>query len=327
MQLAITKAWRYQLLTYPNPAVGATVVKNNQVLSVEAHKTAGEAHAEVLALRSAYLKQYPNSQLKEIYSSVDIHHFLSSKHNDFFVDCEIYVTLEPCNHRGKTPACAMLLESIKIKKVYIGTLDPNKKATGGLQRLKYAKIDVELGIEKKSTDKLLYPFRKWNKDRFLFFKMAMREDGSIDGGYITTKDSLSLVHKIRTKIDLMVIGGQTVRTDRPTLDARFAIKNISPDILIYSKQKEFDKTIPLFNIKNREVLISDKLQISNKNFVMVEGGYNMLNIVKDSIDCLVVFISHKVKSDIKFDFKKLGFQIIHRYNINSDDEILFLEQL
>ena len=323
MKLAINKAWKYQLLTYPNPAVGATVVKNNKVLSVEAHKKSGDSHAEVLALRSAYLTQYPESELKYINNSKDIHNFLLNEHKDFFKNCEIYVTLEPCNHIGKTPACAMLLESIQISKVYIGTLDPNNKATGGLQRLQNANIETTIDVCKELTDELLFPFRKWNQESFKFFKLAMREDGSVDGGYITTKDSLKLVHEIRTKLDLMVIGGQTVRDDRPTLDSRYATINKPADILIYSNKNSFDNTIPLFSIKNRDVSISNKLELNNKNFVMIEGGYNLLESIKDKIDYLVVFISHKIKAKKYFNIEDLGFKKVYSYNINEFDEMVF----
>ena len=64
MKLAIDEAWKYQLLTYPNPAVGCVVVKDGKLLSIEAQKEAGEAHAEVNALKAAYLKEFPNSVLK-----------------------------------------------------------------------------------------------------------------------------------------------------------------------------------------------------------------------------------------------------------------------
>ena len=327
MKSAIDEAWKYQLLTYPNPAVGATVVQNNIILSIEAHKEAGLPHAEVNALKSAYLTAYPNSPLKDLSSSHDIHDFLISNHNDFFKTCEIYVTLEPCNHIGKTPACAMLLESIGIKKVYIGTLDPNDNASGGLQRLQDANIEVEVGICKEQTDELLYPFIKWQQDKFIFFKLAMREDGSVTGGYITSKDSLTLVHEIRTKLDLMVMGGNTIRTDRPTLDARFAQKNKAPDILIYSNQKKFDDTIALFDIKNRSVNISDDLKlIENKKFIMIEGGYELLDSLKNMCDYLVLFISHKQKFKIKFDINSLGYSKVYAYNINKDDEIIFLKK-
>lgn len=64
MSLAISKAWDYQLLTFPNPAVGAVVVKNGEILSVQAHECAGKAHAEVLALKYAYIKKKPNKCVK-----------------------------------------------------------------------------------------------------------------------------------------------------------------------------------------------------------------------------------------------------------------------
>ena len=327
LQLAIKEAWKYQFLTYPNPAVGATVVKNGQVLAVEAHKEAGLPHAEVNALKSAYLSKYSNSKINNLKKSNDIHNFLIENHNNFFKDCEIYVTLEPCNHIGKTPACAMLVESIGIKKVYIGILDPNNEASGGKQRLENANIEVEV-FNDKNTNNLLFPFIKWKQNNFKFFKMAMREDGSISGGYITTQDSLNLVHEIRTKIDLMVIGGKTVRVDRPTLDSRFSHKKISPDILIYSKSKNIDKTIPLFSVKHREATISNNLDIlNNKNFIMIEGGYNLLENMKDKIHCLMLFISHKTKAKEQFDIEILGFKKVYSYMLNEFDEIVFLFKL
>lgn len=326
MQLAIDKAWRYQLLSYPNPAVGATVVRDDKVLSTEAHKVAGKAHAEVLALKEAYLTKYKDSPLKNMEDSHLIHEYLSNNHNDFFKTCEIYVTLEPCNHIGKTPACAMLLKAVGIKKVYIGTLDPNHKASGGVKRLQDANIEVEIGLLKNQTDELLYPFTKWQKNNFIFFKMAMREDGSVDGGYITSQDSLNLVHEIRTKLDLLVIGGETIRVDRPTLDSRFAKINKPSDILIYSRDNTLDKTIPLFNVKNRDVKISNKLDLDPYNFVMIEGGYNMLESIKDKIDYIIIFISHKQKKQKKFDLGSLGFKKIFSYDINKFDEIVFLKK-
>jgi diaminohydroxyphosphoribosylaminopyrimidine deaminase/5-amino-6-(5-phosphoribosylamino)uracil reductase len=328
MNLAIREAWKYQLLTYPNPAVGATVVKNKNVLSVAAHKEAGKAHAEVLALQLAYLITFPKSSLKDLVTSQEIHDFLIMNHNNFFTECEIYVTLEPCNHIGKTPSCAMLLEAIKIKKVYIGTLDPNKKASGGHQRLLNSKIKVETGICKNQTDNLLYPFLKFQSGHFSFFKIAMREDGSVDGGYITTQDSLNLVHEIRTKVELMVIGGNTVRIDRPTLDSRFSITQKAPDILILSKYKDFDKTINLFNIENRKVTISDSLNlIKTKNFVMIEGGYDLFTKIENSLDYIMLFVSHKKRKEKKFDIKKFNFEIVYSYYLNQHDEVIFLKKI
>lgn len=295
MLQAIDEAWKYQFLTYPNPAVGACVVKDKEAISVGAHIQAGTPHAEVNAIKQAYQKLSFSQKLEELENSHDIHNYIIQNHNGIFEDCEIYVTLEPCNHVGKTPACANLLKECGFKKVYIGSVDPNGEATGGITTLKNAGIDIEIGIEKEACDNLLFPFRKWLDGSFRFFKIAMREDGSIDGGYITSKDSLTLVHEIRTHLDLLIIGGETVRVDRPTLDARFAKINKPSDILIYSNQKTFDKDIPLFSVENRQVFIDNDLDKYEQKFSMIEGGYTLLKHLKDEIDMLMVFISHKEK--------------------------------
>lgn len=322
---AINEAWRYQFLTYPNPAVGACIVLDNKIIALEAHIQAGEAHAEVNAIKSAFLKINPNSKLKNINSSKDIHEYIINNHNNIFNSCEIYVTLEPCNHIGKTPACANILKVIKPKKVYIATLDTNKSASGGYETLKNCNIDVQIGLCKKEADDLLYCFTLWQKDKFRFFKLAMREDGSVDGGYITSQDSLNLVHEIRSKLDLLIIGGNTVRIDRPTLDSRYSKINKPSDILIYSKNTNFDKTIPLFSIKNREVNISNNINNINKNFQMIEGGLSLLKTLKNDIDMLMLFVSHKQKAKNNFNISEFGFKIIHSYMINEFDEIIFLK--
>jgi len=326
MQLATKEAWRYQLLTYPNPAVGACIVKNNKILSIGVHKKSGDIHAEVDAIKKAYLQSYPDSSLRYLYTALEIHIHLIKYHNNFFENCNIFITLEPCNHIGKTPSCANLIKELKLKKVVIGVLDDNKIASGGYKKLKENQIKTDINICKKDASGLIFPFKKWQKNNFVFFKIAMREDGSIDNGYITTKDSLNLVHNIRTKIDLLVIGGQTVRTDRPTLDSRFASQNKNPNILIYSKQKDFDKTIPLFNVSNRDIAISDNLKIlDDYNFVMIEGGYRLLKSVKNKIDMLMLFVSHKKKYRNKFDYKTLGFKKLYSYYLNQFDEIIYLK--
>jgi diaminohydroxyphosphoribosylaminopyrimidine deaminase/5-amino-6-(5-phosphoribosylamino)uracil reductase len=323
MQKAIDIAWRYQFLTYPNPAVGACVVRDNEILSTEAHREAGLPHAEVNALKIAYLTAYPNSPLQNFKESFEIHNFLIEHHNNFFKDCEIFVTLEPCNHTGRTPACANLLQEVGFKKVYIGSLDPNNLASGGCETLQKSGVDVEVGILKEECDNLLFPFFKWHNDKFRFFKLAIRADGSCDGGYITSQDSLNLVHKIRTKLDLLIIGGNTVRIDRPTLDSRFVDGGKASDILIFSKQKEFDTTIPLFNIPNRKVLIGDNLEEFDINFSMIEGGLSLLETLKNEIDMLMLFISYKNSKVSQFDVTKYGFIKVHSYFVNQFDEIIF----
>ncbi|WP_236618731.1 bifunctional diaminohydroxyphosphoribosylaminopyrimidine deaminase/5-amino-6-(5-phosphoribosylamino)uracil reductase RibD [Lebetimonas sp. JH292] len=250
----MNEAWKYQLLTYPNPAVGCAVLIKNQIFT-DVHKKAGEPHAEVNALFKAFSFFQKTPKLK---TAKEIHEFLIKNHNNFFNDAQIYVTLEPCSHIGKTPSCANLISILKPKKVTIGWLDPIIEHSGGAEMLKNRGIEVRVVNDKRCFD-LIEPFIKWNKDKFIFFKLAQSLNGVITGGYISSESSLKWVHQIRDKIDLLVIGGNTVRIDRPTLDSR-RVNGKAPDVLIYSKQKEFDKTIPLFNISGRKVFIEDNLE-------------------------------------------------------------------
>jgi len=325
MKLALDEAWKYQLLTYPNPAVGCVVVKKGEILSIEAHKQAGSAHAEVNALKAAYLKKYPNDLLKTKSNSFDIHEYLIKNHNGFFEDCEVYVTLEPCNHVGKTPACANLLKEIKPKRVIIAHEDINKEASGGIETLKSANIDITLDCMRKEAYKLLYPFIKWTQGTFVFYKMAQTLNGSIDGS-ISSNQAKAYVHTLRDKIDLMLIGGNTVRTDRPTLDARFIVGR-APNIMIYSKNKIFDKNIPLFNIPNRDVIISDDLfKLLDYKFVMVEGVYKLLDLLKERIDYIVLLISPKIRSGLNaLNEIDIDFEIIHE-NYIGEEKIVYLKR-
>ena len=327
MSLALDEAWKYQFLTYPNPAVGCVVVKNSsEILAIEAHKASGQPHAEVNALKAAFLKNHKNSLLKTLKSSSDIHDFLIKNHNDFFNDCTIYVTLEPCNHLGKTPPCSKLLSTIKPKRVVIAHEDINKVAKGGYESLKAKDIDVHIGCMKKQAYDLLYPFIKYSSGTFLFYKMAQTINGSIDGN-ISSNVVKAYVHTLRDKIDLMLIGGNTVRNDRPTLDARYIAGN-APDIMIYSKSKLFDTNIPLFKIPNRKVFISDDLyKILDYNFVMVEGTYNLLDKLKHKLDFIVLLISPKVRNGQNaLNELDIDFEIVHE-NYIGKEKIVYLKRV
>ena len=308
LDLAINEAWKYQFLTYPNPAVGASLIVNNK-LFVSAHNKAGEAHAEVNVLWEAFRAFHKTPNLK---TSSEIHEYLIKNHNNFFNDAVMAVTLEPCSHIGKTPSCANLLKILKPKKVSIGWFDPISSHSGGVEILKNAGIEVKVVNDKRCFD-LIEPFIKWNKKRFIFFKLAQTLNGVITGGYISSEASLEWVHQIRDKIDLLVIGGNTVRIDRPTLDTR-RINGKNPDILIYSKHKNFDKTIPIFNVPGRKVFIRDNLDLLEKyNFIMVEGGEKLYNEIKNFVDWKVFIISPKINS-------------LENFKSNDDIEVLHVEK-
>jgi len=326
MKLAIDEAWKYQFLTYPNPAVGCVVVKGeSEILSIEAHKEAGMPHAEVNALKAAYLKYYPNDLLKIISDPFKIHKYLIKNHNGFFNDCTVFVTLEPCNHIGKTPSCANLIKELKPKKVVIAYEDLNKDASGGCETLKSSNIDIELGYMRKEAHELLYPFLKWNSGTFIFYKMAQTLNGCIDGS-ISSNQAKAYVHSLRHNIDLMLIGGNTVRNDKPTLDARFIAGN-APDVMIYSKNKIFDKKIPLFHVPNRKVFISDDLfKLLDYKFIMVEGTYNLLDSLKEKLDYIVLIINPKIRKGVNaLNDLDIDFEIVHE-NYIGEEKLVFLKR-
>ncbi|AZV47216.1 bifunctional diaminohydroxyphosphoribosylaminopyrimidine deaminase/5-amino-6-(5-phosphoribosylamino)uracil reductase RibD [Nautilia sp. PV-1] len=312
--LIINEAWKYQFLTYPNPAVGAAVIVNNQIFT-GVHKKAGEPHAEVNALWKAFRAFHKTPELK---TSHEIHEFLLQNHKGFFNNANVFVTLEPCSHIGKTPSCANLLKHLKPKSVNIGWPDPVKGHGGGAEILKNAGIDVEILNDKRCFD-LIEPFIKWQK-RFVFYKLALTMNGVITGGYISSDKSLNWVHQVRDKIDLLVIGGNTVRIDRPTLDAR-RINGKAPDVLIYSKNDGIERDIPLFNVKNRKVFIEETLEKMNDyKFIMIEGGERLYNEIKHTVDWKVFIVSPKFAN--RFNFRSEDeFEILHTNR--SDDLIIF----
>jgi diaminohydroxyphosphoribosylaminopyrimidine deaminase/5-amino-6-(5-phosphoribosylamino)uracil reductase len=173
----------------------------------------------------------------------------------------------------------------------------------------------------KECAELLKPFRLWSKDRFVFFKWAQRLNGTFDDGVISSKDSRRLVHAMRDVCDLLVIGGNTVRVDRPTLDAR-DVNGKAPDILIYSKQKNFDKTIPLFSVKNRTVFIEDKLsKLSEYKNIMIEGGLKMFELTHEVVDSYLCFVAPSFGGTDGFKNIKDKFEIL---NIQKDKKDIIM---
>lgn len=297
MQLALNKAWEYQGLTYPNPAVGAAITFNGKLLAVEAHQKAGTSHAEVLALLKAY-EILSNSTIDfDPQDSHKAHRFLLSLAENFFCDCTIYVTLEPCSHQGKTPSCASLLENLSLQRVVIGMKDPIEGHDGGMKSLENASV----GLLQEKCQALLEPFMIWQKRAFVLFKLAQTSNARIasseNDGYLSCEASLKHVHQLREVCDTLLIGGNTVRIDRPTLDCRFT-QGKAPNVIIYTQEDNFERDIPLFSVKNREVKISDDLTFLEKpSFVLVEGGEGMINALKEKIDWLLIYQTPKLSTN------------------------------
>ncbi|MDD3598074.1 bifunctional diaminohydroxyphosphoribosylaminopyrimidine deaminase/5-amino-6-(5-phosphoribosylamino)uracil reductase RibD [Sulfuricurvum sp.] len=295
MTHAFNAAWEYQLLTFPNPAVGAVCMSDNgTVISVGAHKRSGGPHAEVYALRDAYTLLSGDTSIGGCDDSHRIHDYLRTHHNGIFHLISMAVTLEPCSHSGKTPSCALLIRDLGIKRVYISAKDPNPAAAGGAGILNDAGVECIFGVLEEEGQKLLEPFLQWQHTPFVFFKWAQRLDGTVDNGVISSAMSREHVHALRERCDLIVVGGNTVRCDRPTLDARL-VGGKAPDVLIYSHADTFDRTIPLFHVPDRNVFIDSSFEkLRGYSLVMIEGGGAMMEATAEFCDWYLCYIAPKI---------------------------------
>ncbi|KAA6225142.1 bifunctional diaminohydroxyphosphoribosylaminopyrimidine deaminase/5-amino-6-(5-phosphoribosylamino)uracil reductase RibD [Campylobacter sp. LR264d] len=288
MQLALDEAWKYQFLTYPNPAVGCVILdKNKQILSIKAHEKAGCEHAELNAIKTALQNLNPKLIIPNEPNLA--HEFICKNHNNLLKDALAFVTLEPCNHQGKTPPCARLFAKLKFKKVFIGTKDENDLASGGALFLKQNGVKVQMGILENKAKELIKPFLKWQNGTFKLFKLALSMNGSMLGKIVSNELSRTYAHKIRSVIDILAIGGQTIRKDRPILDSRLCSSK-APNLCIFSKQNldSFDKEIPLFKVKERKIYTQLP---KNTKFIMYEGGENFFKTFKDEMDMFLIFQS------------------------------------
>lgn len=201
MRLAMQLAGNAIGRTSPNPLVGAVIVKDNQVVGCGWHRKAGTPHAEVHALNQA---------------------------GELAQGADVYVTLEPCAHYGKTPPCSKALVEAKVKNVYGGLLDVNPKVAGkGFKILEDAGIHVEYGFLQDELRKQNEVFFKWieHKKPFIVLKAAMTLDGKIatatgQSKWITNETSRAYGYKLRDIYDGIMVGINTVIEDNPMLTAR-----------------------------------------------------------------------------------------------------------
>lgn len=190
-----------------------------------------------------------------------------------------------------------MLKELGFIEVIIGSHDENKIASGGANLLQSAGVKVKFGILKERCDKLLEPFLAYQNGGFSFLKIAISKNGVASGGIITNELSRTHVHKLRSVIDALVIGGNTVRTDRPKLDSRL-VGSKNPDVIIYSRSDKFDETIPLFSVPYRKVSMQKELNL--KGLSMFEGAGEFLRLAKEgklaNVKWLLIYQSPNFKN-------------------------------
>ncbi len=264
MQEAINEALKADPnKVYPNPMVGCVIVLNDKIIGRGYHKAFGTKHAEVNAIESL------EAPVK---------------------DADLYVTLEPCAHFGNNPPCVdAIIKSKMFKKVIIAVADPNKKAMGGIDKLKKANIEVECGdsqIKAKKINQRFFTFFE-NKRPYIILKYARTQDGFIahsDGSskWITEEDARRDVHLTRSGCDGILVGRNTIEQDNPSLDSHglgkdpriviLSSKPLSSSLKVSKKNplvfQTLNKKLPENNIK----IVLDNLFKENVQSLLVEGG-------------------------------------------------------
>ena len=221
--------------TSPNPLVGAVVVQDGKIVGEGFHPRAGEPHAEVFALRAA---------------------------GELARGSTIYVSLEPCNHYGRTPPCSEGLINAGVSKVVVGMVDPNPLvAGGGIARLRAAGIEVVVGVEEAACQRLNEGFihRILYQRPLGILKYAMTLDGKIattagHSAWVTSEDARSEVHQLRAACDAVIVGGNTVRQDNPYLTSHQVAAH-NPLRVVMSRTLNLPEQARLWDIQEAPTLV------------------------------------------------------------------------
>ena len=229
MKMALRLARRARERTWPNPMVGAVVVKNGRVLGQGYHRRAGQPHAEALALERAG-KAARGSDL--------------------------YVTLEPCHRHGRTGPCSELIHRAGIRRVFVGTLDPNPREQGrGIATLLRMGIKVETGLLAEECRNLneVYNVFIGGKRPFVHMKAAASLDGRIAAGsgdarWISSKLARVHAHRLRSRSQAVMVGAGTVRKDDPRLDVRH-LRGRNPAVVLLDPRLSVKPRANIFRVE------------------------------------------------------------------------------
>jgi len=258
MNLAINLARGQDGLTGLNPSVGCVIEKNNSIISTGFTSINGRPHAEYNALNK----------------------------NINFKGSNIYLTLEPCSHFGKTPPCTNLIKKKKIKKVYYAINDIDKRSQNKSQKiLGLNKIIVKKNLLKKRGKNFYESYFNQKNDKYPIIdaKIAVSKDFftiNKKDKWITNRFSRNVVHFLRTQYDCILTTSKTVNNDNALLDCRIkGLEKKSPNIAIIDRKFQIDKSLELFKKKlNRKIIIftyKDKNEkkiknLKNKKIIVIQ---------------------------------------------------------
>ena len=276
MRAALAEAGRGSGRTSPNPAVGALLVRETgdgpQVIGSGWHRKAGLPHAEIEALRSLASPALAQG-------------------------ATLYVTLEPCSTHGRTPPCVEAILQAGIRRVVIGTLDPNPAHAGrAVGILEAAGVEVRCGVLEAECRRLNRAFNKWIVTRmpWVIAKAGLSLDGRISRPpdaprWITNAASRADTHRMRARVDAILVGGGTLRADNPQLTVRGLPPGEEPRQpwrVIVSRSGELPAAATVFTDAHRERTlvftgrtlreVLEELGAREVTSVLIEGGMRIL---------------------------------------------------
>lgn len=271
MSLALEQARLGIGLTSPNPAVGAVIVSEGELIGQGYHHKAGQPHAEIEALRDAQARAPERIR-----------------------GATIYVTLEPCSTQGRTGPCTQAIQEAGIARVVWGAQDPNPSHVGRAQQLlESAGISVSHGVLETECQEILRPFAKWITTGlpYVIAKAGQSLDGRItrpagEGQWITSEAARAHSQGLRARVDAILVGAETVRQDNPRLTLRNGSLKPQPWRVVLTRGGKLPTDAQIFNDehKDRTLILRDlafpevlqSLAERGITSVLIEGGANVL---------------------------------------------------
>lgn len=245
MTKALQLAARGKFTTKPNPRVGCVLVKNGEIIGEGFHEKAGQAHAEINALKNTI---------------IDVR------------GATAYVTLEPCSHYGRTPPCCEALISAGISRLVVAMTDPNPLVSGqGLARCQEAGIEITYDVLRADAEKLNRGFisRMTRKRPFVQSKIAMSLDGktALENGqsqWITSSQARADVHLFRAESDAILTGIDTVLADNPSLNARVDFECVQPIRVILDSTLQMPVDCKMAELTGRTLILTCNEEIQKQ---------------------------------------------------------------
>lgn len=270
MQRCIQLAKNGKILAAPNPMVGAVIIHNDCIIGEGYHRKSGTPHAEVNAINSV-------------------------KDKTLLKESTIFVSLEPCSHTGKTPPCADLIIRCGIPRVIIGCQDPFGKVNGhGIQKLKDAGIDVEVGILETECIELIhrfYTFQKYHRP-YIILKWAQSQDGFIDilresGNPVKLSTPLTslITQKRRAEVASILVGTNTARLDNPQLNVRSWYKH-DPIRIVLDRTLSLSKDLNLFDGSIETLIFTEKedqINQINTTYLTIDFNRNIIEQINNEL--------------------------------------------